>query len=62
MNIHYGEVFFLKRNCNKKNNSVGIIFVAFGIGVVSVSIFPSKWIVVIYAIMLVVVGVMLINR
>lgn len=62
MNIHYGEVFFLKRNSNKKKCNVGIIVVAFGVGIVSAIIFPSKWIVVISAIMLVVVGIMLINR
>lgn len=62
MNIHYGEVFFLKRNCNNKKSNVGVVFVAFGIGIVSVIIFPSEWIVVISAIMLVVVGIMLMNR
>ena len=52
----------MKRNCNNKKSNVGVVFVAFGIGIVSVIIFPSEWIVVISAIMLVVVGIMLMNR
>lgn len=52
----------MKRNSNKKNCHVGIAFVALGIGIVAVCIFPSEWIVAIIAITLVVAGVMLMKR
>lgn len=52
----------MKRNSNKKNDRIGIVLTALGIGIVTMCIFPSEWIVAITAITLVVAGVMLMKR
>lgn len=53
------------RNKKKKKkcpDAVDIAFAALGIGIVMVCIFPSRWMVAITALALVVAGIMLIKR
>lgn len=52
----------MKRNCNKNNSRIGLIFIALGTGIVAVCIFPTEWIVVITAVTLVIAGLMLMKH
>lgn len=62
MNIHYGEVVFLKRKKNRCPFTPGSAFVFLGVGIVSVCIFPSQWMIVIMAVVLVIAGIVLMNH
>ncbi len=61
MNVHYGEVFVLKKK-KKCGSDIGIAFVMFAVGLITVCIFPSEWIVVFTACMLVTAGIILMRR
>ncbi len=51
----------MKRN-KKCGIDLGICFVMFAVGIVVVCIFPSEWIVVLSAIMLIAAGIILMKR
>lgn len=61
MNIHYGEVFRVKKK-KKCSEPTGIAFVMLGLGIALVCIFPSKWMVIILALALVAAGILLMKR
>lgn len=46
----------------KQSEPTGVAFAALGLGIVLVCLFPSKWMIIIMAIALIVAGVMLMKR
>lgn len=52
----------MKRNKKKRPFAVGSAFVFLGMGIVTVCIFPSEWMVVIMAVVLVVAGIALMKH
>lgn len=52
----------MKRNKKKRPFAAGSAFVFLGVGIVTVCIFPSEWMVVIMAVVLVIAGVTLMKH
>lgn len=52
----------MKRNKKCGGGDIGIAFIMFAVGIVAVCVFPSEWIVVFTALMLVTAGIILLKR
>lgn len=50
------------RRKKKNKGSIGVTFCALGVGVIMVCLFPSKWMVIIMALALVMAGAMLMKH